>query len=162
MIRLSHILEQIGNGTFYDWTREFDTFKTTLDSATESAKSRFEKSLSGKIVNKSVLVRASKGYKQPVKDYTLKRVTGVNINDFYNDWVVVIKNEFNKEYFLTAGYKIKVLGSHVAQEPGAAEAPTQQEPISSPVQNEPEKPVTPPAPQGIPSGQQRAQKPIKK
>jgi len=131
MIMLSHILEQSNNGTFYDWTRDFDVFKNTINSTTESSKKRFEKTLSAKILNRQVLVRASKGYKQPVKDYTIKRVTGVNINDFYDDWVVVLKNEFNKEYFLTSGYKIKVLGNAVALEPGAAQVP-EQEPVEKP------------------------------
>jgi hypothetical protein len=123
MIKLLHILEQVDQGQFYDWTRDFDIFKNTLNATTETAKSRFEKSLSSKILNKSVMVRSSKGYKQPVKDYTIKRVTAVNINDFYDDWVVVLKNEFNKEYFLTAGYKIKIIGSPVSAEPGVATTP---------------------------------------
>jgi hypothetical protein len=135
---LKHIVEQIEQGQFYDWTRDFDVFKNSLNAATETSKSRFEKALSGKVLNKSVLVRASKGYKQPIKDYEIKRVTGVNINDFYDDWVVVLKNEFNKEFFLTPGYKIKTMGASVAAEPGAATAP-QPEPVK-PVEPTPQKP----------------------
>lgn len=75
MISLSHILEQSDQGQFYDWTRDFDLFKNTLNSTTEQAKSKFEKALASKIMNKSVVVRASRGYKQPVKDYTISRVT---------------------------------------------------------------------------------------
>ncbi len=153
MISLSLILEQSAQGAFYDWTRDFDLFKNTLNSTTETAKSRFEKSLAGKIQNKSVLVRASKGYKQPVKDYTIKRVTGVNINDFYDDWVVVLKNEFNKEFFLTAGYKIKVLGNAVAAEPGAAESPQQPEPTATtPPPTTPPKTSVKPTPTKPPTG----------
>lgn len=125
-------------GNFYDWTRDFDTFKTTVNTATEQAKTRFEKSLGMKVLNKSVLVRASKGYKQPVKDYTLNRVSAVNINDYYEDWVVVLKNESNKEYFLTPGYKIKVLGTAVSPEPGEATAPTEPEPAVAPPTSTPE------------------------
>jgi hypothetical protein len=140
MINLSHILEQSDQGQFYDWTRDFDLFKNTLNSTTEQSKSKFEKALSSKILNKSVVVRASRGYKQPVKDYTISRVTGVNINDFYDDWVVVLKNENNKEHFLTAGYKIKIVsGGGVAPEPGAAETPQQPEPSAQPTQ-QPAKP----------------------
>lgn len=137
MISLSRILEQSDQGQFYDWTRDFDLFKNTLNSTTEQAKSKFEKALASKIMNKSVVVRASRGYKQPVKDYTISRVTGVNINDFYDDWVVVLKNENNKEHFLTAGYKIKIVGGGIAPEPGAAETPQQPEP---PVQQPPQPP----------------------
>lgn len=153
MIKLSHILEQSDQGQFYDWTRDFDAFKNTLNSTTEQAKSRFEKSLSGKVQNKSVVVRASKGYKQPVKDYTIKKVTSVNINDFYDDWVVVLKNEFNKEFFLTAGYKIKVVGTAIASEPGSANTPETPDQPEQPQQ--PAAPTTPP-PKPV---QQPAQKP---
>lgn len=147
MISLSHILEQSEQGQFYDWTRDFDLFKNTLNSTTEQAKSRFEKALASKIMNKSVVVRASRGYKQPVKDYTISRVTGVNINDFYDDWVVVLKNENNKEHFLTAGYKIKIVSGRVAPEPGAAETPQEpeqqpQQPATVP-QKTPTKPLSP-------------------
>lgn len=140
MISLSHILEQVDQGQFYDWTRDFDVFKNTLNATTEQAKSRFEKALASKIMNKSVVVRASRGYKQPVKDYTISRVTGVNINDFYDDWVVVLKNENNKEHFLTAGYKIKVVSGGVAPEPGAAETPQQPEPQAQQPTQQPVKP----------------------
>jgi hypothetical protein len=131
MIKLALIIEQSETGQFYDWTQDFDVFKRVLNTTTEAAKAKFQTALGGKIKNKSVLVRASKGYKQPVKDYTINRVTSVDINDFYDDWVVVIKNENNKEFFLTAGYKIKVLGGSVAAEPGAATAPAEPEPVQS-------------------------------
>jgi hypothetical protein len=143
---------EVGQGNYYDWTRDFDVFKTTINNSTEAAKTKFEKALMAKIKNRSVLVRASKGYKQPVKDYTIKRVTAVNINDFYDDWVVVLKNEFNKEYFLISGYKIKILGMAVAKEPGAASAP--QEPTPAP--QEPAKP----APQPTPAPAVQPQKPV--
>lgn len=152
---LKHIVEQIEQGQFYDWTREFDVFKNSLNAATETSKSRFEKALSGKVLNKTVLVRASKGYKQPIKDYEIKRVTKVDINDFYDDWVVVLKNEFNKEFFLTPGYKIKVLGASVAAEPGAAQAPQPVKP-ATPIAQKPPTPQTP-----TPAAAQ-AQQPIRK
>jgi hypothetical protein len=149
MLKLALILEQMTNGSFYDWTQDFDVFKKTLNSATESAKLKFEKGLRRRVVGKSVLIRASKGYKQPVKDYTIKKVTGVNINDFYDDWVVVLKNEFNKEFFLTAGYKIKILGTAVAKEPGAADAPQQQEPVQQPQEPQAQQ-QDEPKPQSVP------------
>lgn len=39
-----------------------------------------------------------------------------------------MKNENNKEHFLTAGYKIKIVGGGIAPELGAAETPQQPEP----------------------------------
>lgn len=124
MISLKNILEQTQNGNFYDWTRDFDAFKNAINTTTENAKSRFEKSLSAKILNKSVVIRAAKSQpKQPVKDYTIQRVTGVNIVDYFDEWTVVLKNEANKEFCLVSGFKIKVLGSAIAAEPGSASAP---------------------------------------
>lgn len=153
MIKLKLILEQVDQGQFYDWTRDFDAFKNTINTTTEQAKSKFEKALASKILNKSVVVNASRGYKQPVKDYTISRVTGVNINDFYDDWVVVLKNENNKEHFLTAGYKIKVVGGGIAPEPGSAETPQQPEPT---VQQPSQPPVNPQGQQPTGAGKQPA------
>ena len=54
--------------------------------------------------------------------------------------MVVLKNEFNKEFFLTSGYKVKVLGIPVASEPGAAQTPQEPEPLPA------SQPVKQPAP----------------
>lgn len=148
MINLKQILEQTRQGNFYDWTRDFDTFKNTINSSTESAKNRFEKALAGKIMNRQVLIRASKSQpKQPVKDYTIARVTAVNVVDYFDEWTVVLKNESGKEYCLVSGYKIKVLGRSVAQEPGAAETPQQPEPTVQPQMASPRRPQPQPNPQ---------------
>lgn len=142
MIKLKNILNEIetnpavqqpNSGNFYDWTKDFDLFKNTINTATESSKNRFEKSLGKKLLNKSVLIRASKSQpKQPIKDYTIDKVTAVNIVDYFDEWTVVLKNESGKEYCLVSGYKIKILGNSVAQEPGTAETPNQPEPNVQP------------------------------
>jgi len=154
-IKLSRIIEQVQQGNFYDWTRDFDLFKNTINSTTETAKSRFEKALTGKLLNKSVLVKASKSQpKQPIKDYTINRVTNVSIVDYWDNWTVVLKNEFNKEYCLVVGFKIKVLGSAVAAEPGAATVPQEPEPTAVPQAKPQQQPVQAPvkqAPKALPA-----------
>ena len=143
MIKLKTILEQSENGVFYEWTRDFDLFNNTVKAATETAMSRFQNALKSKILNKTVIVRASKAQpKQPVKDYTIQRVIGVSIIDFHDEWVVVLKNESNKEFCLVPGYKLKILGGGVTAEPGTATTPTEPEP-TTPVQP---TPTTPPKP----------------
>ncbi len=133
MIKLKTIVEQNENGQFYDWTKDFDLFKNSINSVTESARIKFETALKSKILNKSVLVRASKGQpKQPVKEYTIQRVTGVSVVDYFDDWTVVLKNEFNKEYCLVAGIKIKVIGAQVAAEPGMSNTPEQPDQQNTP------------------------------
>jgi hypothetical protein len=74
---------------------------------------------------------------------------------FYDDWVVVLKNEFNKEFFLTPGYKIKTMGAAVAQEPGAAQSPQPEKP---------DQPVAPPkpTPQTPTPTAAQAQQPVRK
>jgi hypothetical protein len=151
MIKLKQILEQAEQGSFYDWTRDFDAFKNSINSVTESAKNKFEKALAAKIMNKSVMVRASKAQpKQPVKDYTIDRVTAVNIVDYFDEWTVVIKNQSGKEYCLVSGFKIKILGTAVAQEPGSAETPQQAEPVVQPQIGKPAAPQPQPNPQTNP------------
>jgi hypothetical protein len=157
MIKLKNLIEQTDPNQFYDWTRDFDLFKNTINTSTESAKIRFERSLARKILNKSVLIRASKSQpKQPVKDYTINRVTAVNMVDYFDEWTVVIKNESGKEYCLVSGYKIKVLGVAVAQEPGAAETPQGPEPVVQP------QIATQPVPQANPNPKTRPQTPVQR
>ena len=63
----------------------------------------------GIVGNKKVFLRGSKGYGQPIKDYTIN-VKSVSIDFYYERYVVVFKDEDDKEYFLEPGYKIKILG----------------------------------------------------
>lgn len=141
-------MEQNESGAaFYDWNNDFTFFKNSINVSTEQAKNRFEKKLNAKVVGRGVVVRASKGqYKQPVKDYTINKVSGIYLYNYNDEWVVVFKNENGKEFFLQPGYKIKISGPTASSEPASAIAPTQ-----------PEKPVNEPTPQP----QQSAQQPVK-
>jgi hypothetical protein len=88
---------------------DFNDFETRLAQATETAKNNFQEKLMQKVGGKKVMIRASKGYGQPKKDYTIN-VTGVSIDFYYERYVVIFKDEKDKEYFLETGMKIKILG----------------------------------------------------
>lgn len=110
MIKLSEIVEQQvpNSGAYYDWMIDFNFFKTSINSSTERFKLEFKNKLSAKVLNKSVTANASKGYKQPVKVYTINKVTKVEVNDYYDEWVVILSDENDKQYFLIPGWKIKI------------------------------------------------------
>jgi hypothetical protein len=141
---------------YYDLGKDFQAFERTVDVSTEQAKEKFQKAMGSKILNNKVIVRASRGYKQPEKDYTIKKVTAINIDWYYTQYVVTIKDEGGKEYFLKPGFKIKVVGAPKGDEkPTTTQAP--EEPTKAP--EEPKKPeanVPPQAPPGGPTGKPTA------
>ena len=88
---------------------DFTNFERTIAAFTENAKNAFQQKLMSLVGNKKVFLRGSKGYGQPIKDYTIN-VKSVSIDFYYERYVVVFKDENDKEYFLEPGYKIKILG----------------------------------------------------
>ena len=88
---------------------DFTSFERTIAAFTENSKNSFQQKLMGIVGNKKVFLRGSKGYGQPIKDYTIN-VKSVSIDFYYERYVVVFKDEDDKEYFLEPGYKIKILG----------------------------------------------------
>lgn len=99
----------------YEVQDDFTKFDKTLKNSTEQLKINFQKTIQNKILNKKVVIRASKGVNQPESDYTVN-VTGVNIDYFYDRYVVVIiGREENKRktsrFLLKSGFKIKILGN---------------------------------------------------
>lgn len=88
---------------------DFTNFERTIAAFTENSKNAFQQKLMSIVANKKVFLRGSKGYGQPVKDYTIN-VKSVSIDFYYERYVVVFKDENDKEYFLEPGYKIKILG----------------------------------------------------
>lgn len=139
-MKLKRLVEQQGASTpYYDLGKDFTSFKHTLDSATEEVKNRFEQAIASKIKGKKIRARASRGYKQFEKDYDID-VTNVSLDDYYDNYVVVVRNPKGKEYFLKPGFKVQVLG---AMEPEKPEQPAQPQPPQIPVAVQP--------PQGAPS-----------
>jgi hypothetical protein len=99
----------------YDVLPDFTKFDTKLKSGTESLKNNLQKTIQDKILGKKIVVRASKGYKQPETDYTIN-VTGVTIDYYYDRYVIIINGrEENKQkvakFFIKPGFSIKILGS---------------------------------------------------
>lgn len=103
------------NITSYDVQPDFTSFDQKLKNSTESLKVNLQKTIQDKILGKKIVVRASKGYKQPEADYTIN-VTGVNIDYYYDRYVIIIiGREENKQkvakFFIKPGFKIKILGN---------------------------------------------------
>jgi hypothetical protein len=103
------------NVTSYDVQPDFTTFDQKLKNSTENLKVNLQKNIQDKILGKKIVVRASKGYKQPEADYTIN-VTGVNIDYYYDRYVIIIVGrEENKQkvakFFIKPGFKIKILGN---------------------------------------------------
>lgn len=99
----------------YNLQPDFTDFDTQLKNSTEDLKLKLQKEIQDNILNKKIVVRASKGFKQPETDYTIN-VTGVNIDYYYDRYVIIIVGrEENKQktakFFVKPGYKIKILGS---------------------------------------------------
>lgn len=103
------VAQQPTGGQEFNVGLDFTNFERTIASFTENSKNAFQQKLMGIVGNKMVFLRGSKGYGQPVKDYTIN-IKSVSIDFYYERYVVVFKDENDKEYFLEPGYKIKILG----------------------------------------------------
>jgi len=102
------------NLTSYDVQDDFTKFDKSLKNSTEQIKVNLQKTIQDKILGKKIVVRASKGYKQPESDYTIN-VTGVSIDYYYDRYVIVIigreeQKQKLAKFFIKPGYKIKILG----------------------------------------------------
>lgn len=103
------------NVKVYDVLPDFTAFDNKLKSSTEESKNNLQKKIQDTILGKKVVIRASKGYKQPETDYTIN-VTGVNIDYYYDRYVIIIVGrEENKQkvakFFIKPGFKIKIMGA---------------------------------------------------
>ena len=129
-----------GQDASNEYSPSFDVsdFENKIAQSSETAKNALQEKLMSKLGGKKVLVRASKGYGQPKKDYTIN-VSGVSIDFYYERYVVILKDEKDKEYFLETGMKIKILGPAEANKPQSKKTPKQ--PSGNPL--EPKPAVTP-------------------
>jgi len=128
-----------GQDSSTEYSPSFDVtdFEKRIAQSTETAKNNLQDKLMQKIGGKKVLIRASKGYGQPKKDYTIN-VTGVSIDFYYERYVVILKDEKDKEFFLETGMKIKILGA--ADVSKSKKSPTQKPttaPTVAPVEKTP-------------------------
>jgi len=135
-MKLKRIVEQTTVAAqYYDLGKDFTSFTRAMDMATEEVKNRFEQAIAAKLKGKKIRARASRGYKQFEKDYEIN-VTNVSLDDYYDNYVVVVRGSDNKEYFLKPGFKVQILGAADQEQP--------EEPIQP--QKQPEKPETPTQP----------------
>lgn len=98
----------------YNLQPDFTQFDTKLKDSTEELKTNLQKKIQDQILNKKIVVRASKGFKQPETDYTIN-VTGVNIDYYYDRYVIIIlgreeSKQKTAKFFIKPGFKIKILG----------------------------------------------------
>lgn len=124
MISLKRIVEQQGaDGQYYDLGRDFANFRRTIDGSFDQIKQKFEQIIGAKLNGKRVRARASRGYKQYVKDYEFD-VAKITLDDYYDNYVVVAHDNATpkaKEYFLKPGFKIQILGAASGQPSSGSE-----------------------------------------
>ena len=160
-ILLKRIVEQQGmDGQFYDLGKDFANFKRTIDGSFEQVKAKYEQAIGSKLVGKRVRARASRGYKQYLKDFEFD-VTKITLDDYYDNYVVVAHDNTTpkpKEYFLKPGFKITILGPATRQpspqkggKPQNGEPPRVQPPMPNQLDqtdNTQSQPMSP-APSGV-------------
>jgi len=151
------------NVTSYDVLPDFTAFDQKLKNSTESLKLNLQKNIQNRILGKKIVVRASKGFKQPEADYTIN-VVGVNIDYYYDRYVIIIVGrEENKQkiakFFIKPGFKVKILGNADKLKPkdkyqvAKSKALVQDQPVTTNTvtgDEEETKPVEQPQPQQQP------------
>jgi hypothetical protein len=151
MISLRRMVESYNvSGQYYDLGRDFANFRRMIDGADQQIRQQYEKAISEKLVGKRVRARASRGYKQYVKDYEFD-IARITLDDYYDNFVVVAYDSTTpkaKEYFLKPGFKVQILGSSTGQpspqkgnKPGDA---VSQKPTVPPQQHQTQSDTMPP------------------
>ncbi len=115
---LKRIVESYGvESQLYDLGKDFGDFRRMIDGADQQIRQQYEKAISAKLVGKRVRARASRGYKQYVKDYEFD-IARITLDDYYDNYVAVAYDSTTpkpKEYFLKPGFKIQILGPATGQ-----------------------------------------------
>lgn len=102
------------NVSSYNIQKDFSEFDMALKNCTEQTKIKYQKVIQDKILGKKVVLRGSKGYKQPESDYTVN-VTGVQLDYYYDRYVVIVigreeQKQKTSKFFVKPGFKIKIIG----------------------------------------------------
>ncbi len=114
-----------------------DDFETKVSNSTETAKNEFQNKILQKISNKQVkLIRASKGFGQPEREYIVN-VADVKIEFWYQKYVIVITGrEQNKQketdFHLIAPYIIKIVGQAQPSKSKKQTQPATPKPVQAP------------------------------
>ena len=105
----------------YDFTKDFREFEDKKNKAEAEAKKVVLDKMNEKLMGKTIVANASRGYGQPKTDYTIKNVKKVSVEFWYKDYVVIVSDENEKKYFLTPGINVKIEGSGSEAAPGGQE-----------------------------------------
>ncbi len=107
----------------YDFTKDFRAFEDKKNKAEADAKKVLLDKMNERLLNKTIVANASRGYGQPKTDYTIKAVKKVSVEFWYKDYVVIVSDENDKKYFLTPGINIKIESEGSEPAPGAEQPP---------------------------------------
>ncbi len=145
----------------YDFTKDFRAFEDKKNKAEADAKKVLLDKMNERLLSKTIVANASRGYGQPKTDYTIKAVKKVSVEFWYKDYVVIVSDENDKKYFLTPGINIKIEGSGSEPAPGGEQPPMpgQEDQQAAPTPEQPGGQETPngtpppaPEPEGEPQG----------
>ena len=145
----------------YDFTKDFRAFEDKKNKAEADAKKVLLDKMNERLLSKTIVANASRGYGQPKTDYTIKAVKKVSVEFWYKDYVVIVSDENDKKYFLTPGINIKIESEGSEPAPGGEQPPIpgQEDQQAAPTPEQPggqETPngTPPPAqePEGEPQG----------
>jgi len=114
----------------YDFTKDFREFEDKKNKAEAEAKKVVLDKMNEKLMGKTVVANASRGYGQPKTDYTIKNIKKVSVEFWYKDYVVIAQDENEKKYFLTPGINIKIEGTGSEPAPGGQEDVPQAQPAA--------------------------------
>jgi hypothetical protein len=92
----------------YDFTRDFRAFEDKKNKAEADAKKILLDKMNKRLLNKTIIANASRGYGQPKTDYTIENVKKISVEFWYKDYVVIATDQNDKKYFLTPGINIKI------------------------------------------------------
>ena len=129
----------------YDFTKDFRAFEDKKNKAEADAKKVLLDKMNERLLSKTIVANASRGYGQPKTDYTIKAVKKVSVEFWYKDYVVIVSDENDKKYFLTPGINIKI------ESEGSEPAPGGEQP-AVPGQGQPQTDQA--APDNAPGGQE--------
>lgn len=107
----------------YDFTKDFRAFEDKKNKAEADAKKVLLDKMNERLLGKTIVANASRGYGQPKTDYTIKAVKKVSVEFWYKDYVVIVSDENDKKYFLTPGINIKIESEGSEPAPGSEQPP---------------------------------------
>ena len=105
----------------YDFTRDFRAFEDKKNKAESDAKKVLLDKMNKRLLNKTIVANASRGYGQPKTDYTIENVKKISVEFWYKDYVVIATDANDKKYFLTPGINVKIESEGSEPAPGAEE-----------------------------------------